>query len=79
MANGEPSCSESECDTASRRLAFMKMVGLGKAKRESASEPPAGGPEEREGVVEEEEEEPKPREPLSGRRDRACVCVCVFT
>nr|XP_040045235.1 tumor necrosis factor alpha-induced protein 2 [Gasterosteus aculeatus aculeatus] len=65
MANGEPSCSESECDTASRRLAFMKMVGLGKAKRESASEPPAGGPEEREGVVEEEEEEPKPREPLS--------------
>ncbi|KAL6104913.1 exoc3l2 [Pungitius sinensis] len=60
MANGEPSCSESECDSASRRLTFMKMVGLGKTKRESPTDHQA--PEERE---EEEVEEIKPREPLS--------------
>ncbi|KAM8905308.1 exocyst complex component 3-like protein 2 isoform 2-T3 [Spinachia spinachia] len=63
MAKGEPSCLESECDSASRRLSFMKMVGLGKAKRESANEHPAGAPEGREDV--EVVEELKPREPLS--------------
>ncbi|TMS01172.1 Exocyst complex component 3-like protein 2 [Larimichthys crocea] len=60
--NGELNCSESECDSTSRRLSFMKMVGLGKLKKESADQ--SQGPEEQP-VQEEVVEEVKPREPLS--------------
>ncbi|XP_029027643.1 tumor necrosis factor alpha-induced protein 2-like [Betta splendens] len=62
--NAELNCSESECDSTSRRLSFMKMVGLGKLKRESTAERSSQGPEE-ESVQEEVVEEVKPREPLS--------------
>lgn len=67
--NGELNCSESECDSTSRRLSFMKMVGLGKLKRESMADHSSQGPEE-ESVQEEVVEEVKPREPLSGRKTR---------
>lgn len=67
--NGELNCSESECDSTSRRLSFMKMVGLGKLKRESMADHSPQGPEE-ESVQEEVVEEVKPREPLSGRKTR---------
>ncbi|XP_072771134.1 exocyst complex component 3-like protein 2 [Nerophis lumbriciformis] len=62
--NGELNCSESECDSTSRRVSFMKMVGLGKMKRESGADPSSQGPEEQP-VHKEPEEEVKPREPLS--------------
>ncbi|XP_034721821.1 uncharacterized protein LOC117940774, partial [Etheostoma cragini] len=64
LINGELNCSESEGDTTSRRLSFMKMVGLGKLKRESLNDHSSLGPEDQL-VQEEEVEEPKPREPLS--------------
>uniref|UniRef100_A0A8C2X1J8 Exocyst complex component 3-like 2b n=1 Tax=Cyclopterus lumpus TaxID=8103 RepID=A0A8C2X1J8_CYCLU len=64
ITNGELNCSESECDSTSRRLSFMKMVGLGKTKRESVNDHSSQGPEEQP-VQEEEVEEVKPREPLS--------------
>lgn len=64
--NGELNCSESECDSTSRRLSFMKMVGLGKLKKESADHL-SQGPEEQP-VQEEVVEEVKPREPLSGKK-----------
>ncbi|XP_042271022.1 tumor necrosis factor alpha-induced protein 2-like [Thunnus maccoyii] len=64
LTNGELNCSESECDTTSRRLSFMKMVGLGKLKRESMADHSSQGPEEQP-VKEEVVEEVKPREPLS--------------
>ncbi|XP_068440981.1 tumor necrosis factor alpha-induced protein 2 [Clinocottus analis] len=64
FSNGEPNCSESEGDSSSRRLSFMKMVGLGKMKRESMNEHSSQGPEEQP-VQEEAPEEVKPREPLS--------------
>ncbi|XP_054462201.1 tumor necrosis factor alpha-induced protein 2 [Anoplopoma fimbria] len=62
--NGELNCTESECDSTSRRLSFMKMVGLGKMKKESMNDHSSQGPEE-EAVQEEPVEEVKPREPLS--------------
>lgn len=62
--NGEPACPESEGDSTSLRLSFMKMVGRGKAKRESMAERSSQGPEEPP-VQEEAVEEVKPREPLS--------------
>ncbi|XP_023273290.1 tumor necrosis factor alpha-induced protein 2-like [Seriola lalandi dorsalis] len=64
FTNGELNCSESECDSTSRRLSFMKMVGLGKLKRESMADHSSQGPEEQL-VQEEVVEEVKPREPLS--------------
>ncbi|XP_045930704.1 tumor necrosis factor alpha-induced protein 2-like [Micropterus dolomieu] len=64
FTNGEPNCSESECDSTSRRLSFMKLVGLGKLKRESMADHSSQGPEEQ-SVQEEAMEEVKPREPLS--------------
>lgn len=64
FTNGELNCSESECDTISRRLTFMKMVGLGKLKRESLTDRMSQGPEDQ-AVQEEVVEEVKPREPLS--------------
>ena len=70
LANGELNCSESECDSTSRRLSFMKMVGLGKLKRESMADHSSQGPEERP-VQEEVVEEVKPREPLSGKKTKA--------
>ncbi|TDH15490.1 hypothetical protein EPR50_G00031780 [Perca flavescens] len=64
LINGELNCSESECDTTSRRLSFMKMVGLGKLKRESMNDHSSQGPDDQ--LVQEEAlEEVKPREPLS--------------
>lgn len=60
-------CMESDCDSVSRRLTFMKMVGLGKLKRESITDRMSQGPEDQP-VQEEVVEEVKPREPLSGRR-----------
>lgn len=60
IANGEPNCSESEGDSTSRRLSFMKMVGLGKLKREAVTDHSSQCPEE-----ESVQEEVKPREPLS--------------
>ncbi|XP_076592223.1 exocyst complex component 3-like protein 2 [Chaetodon auriga] len=62
--NGELNCSESECDSNSRRLSFMKMVGLGKLKRESMNDHSSQGPEEQP-VQEEVVDAVKPREPLS--------------
>ena len=44
----------------------MKMVGLGKLKRESMADHSSQGPEEQP-VKEEVVEEVKPREPLSGK------------
>ncbi|KAM9853191.1 exocyst complex component 3-like protein 2 [Aulostomus maculatus] len=64
LTNGEPNCSESECDSSSRRLSFMKMVGLGKMKRESMADRSSQGPEEPP-VQEVPVEVVKPREPLS--------------
>ncbi|XP_011490994.1 tumor necrosis factor alpha-induced protein 2 [Oryzias latipes] len=67
FTNGEPNCSESECDSTSRRVSFMKMVGLGKIKRESGADRSSQSPEEQPAPEEEEEVEEvvKPREPLS--------------
>ncbi|XP_059187181.1 tumor necrosis factor alpha-induced protein 2 [Centropristis striata] len=64
LTNGELNGSESECDSVSRRISFMKMVGLGKLKRESMNDYSSQGPEEQP-VQEEVVEEVKPREPLS--------------
>ncbi|XP_029372876.1 exocyst complex component 3-like [Echeneis naucrates] len=64
LANGDLNCSESECDLTSRRLPFMKMVGLGKLKKESMADHSSQGPEEQL-VPEEVVEQVKPREPLS--------------
>ncbi|KAK1785940.1 hypothetical protein P4O66_017695, partial [Electrophorus voltai] len=62
LPNGDL-CSESDADSTSRRLSFLKIVGRGKQKRESMVERSASpGPEE-EPV--EEVPEIKPREPLS--------------
>ncbi|AWO99532.1 putative tumor necrosis factor alpha-induced protein 2-like [Scophthalmus maximus] len=69
FTNGEPNCSESECDSTSRRLSFMKMVGLGKLKRESMADHSSQGPEEQPVPEEEVVEEVKPREPLSGQKN----------
>ncbi|MEQ2184747.1 hypothetical protein GOODEAATRI_011296, partial [Goodea atripinnis] len=63
ITNGDLNCSESDCDSISRRLTFMKKVGLGKLKKESMTDCPEDQP-----VQEEVVEEVKPREPLSGRR-----------
>lgn len=56
---------ESEADSSSRRQSFMRMVGLGKPKRESAADRSSLGTEEQE--VQPKVEEVKPREPLSGK------------
>ncbi|CAB1442858.1 unnamed protein product [Pleuronectes platessa] len=64
FTNGEQNCPESESDSTSRRLSFMKMVGLGKLKKESMADHLSQGPEEQP-VQEEVVEEVKPREPLS--------------
>ncbi|CAJ1066231.1 tumor necrosis factor alpha-induced protein 2 [Xyrichtys novacula] len=64
ITNGELNGSESECDSISRRLSLLKMVGLGKLKRESGADHSSQGPEEQP-VQEEVVEEVKPREPLS--------------
>ncbi|XP_078103345.1 exocyst complex component 3-like protein 2 [Sander vitreus] len=64
LINSELNGSESECDTTSRRLSFMKMVGLGKLKRESMNDHSSQGPDDQL-VQEEAVEEVKPREPLS--------------
>ncbi|KAL7831811.1 hypothetical protein AOLI_G00293590 [Acnodon oligacanthus] len=62
LPNGDL-CSESDGDSSSRRLSFLKIVGRGKQKRESMVDRSASpGPEE-EPV--EEVPEVKPREPLS--------------
>ncbi|XP_038830141.1 tumor necrosis factor alpha-induced protein 2 isoform X2 [Salvelinus namaycush] len=62
LPNGEL-CSESEGgDSSSRRLSFMKMVGLGKLNRGSMADHSS---HEEEVVEEEVVEEVKPREPLS--------------
>ncbi|KAI4886494.1 hypothetical protein NFI96_024868 [Prochilodus magdalenae] len=62
LPNGDL-CSESDADSTSRRLSFLKIVGRGKQKRESMADRSASpGPEE-EPV--EEVPEVKPREPLS--------------
>ncbi|KAK5868161.1 hypothetical protein PBY51_009200 [Eleginops maclovinus] len=63
FTNGETNCADSEGDSTSRR-SFMKMVGLGKLKRESMNDHSSLGPEEQP-VQEEVVEEVKPREPLS--------------
>ncbi|XP_047247931.1 tumor necrosis factor alpha-induced protein 2-like isoform X2 [Girardinichthys multiradiatus] len=60
ITNGDLNCSESDCDSISRRLTFMKKVGLGKLKKESMTDCPEDQP-----VQEEVVEEVKPREPLS--------------
>ncbi|XP_058491016.1 tumor necrosis factor alpha-induced protein 2 [Solea solea] len=63
--NGELNCTESECDSTSRRVSFMKMVGRGKLKKESMADRTSQGTEDpsvHEVVV---VEEVKPREPLS--------------
>lgn len=87
MANGED-CSEGGGDSASRRLSFMKMVGLGKKKEAG----PAAGAEPQhiqEPEPPEAPQEEKPREPLSGesggRRGTgghtdtgSKLCVCRF-
>lgn len=59
--------SEMECDSSSRRQSFMKMVGLGKLKKESMADRSSFSTEEQE--VQQKEEEVKPREPLSGTDD----------
>ncbi|XP_034024131.1 tumor necrosis factor alpha-induced protein 2 isoform X2 [Thalassophryne amazonica] len=64
VTNGELNCSESECDSNSRRVSFMKIVGLGKMKRESMNDRLSQGPEEQR-LQQEVVEEVKPREPLS--------------
>ncbi|XP_074534943.1 exocyst complex component 3-like protein 2 [Halichoeres trimaculatus] len=64
LTNGELNGSESECDSISRRLSLLKMVGLGKLKRESGADHSSLGPDEQP-VQEEVVEEVKPREPLS--------------
>uniref|UniRef100_UPI0037E95B1D tumor necrosis factor alpha-induced protein 2 isoform X1 n=1 Tax=Semicossyphus pulcher TaxID=241346 RepID=UPI0037E95B1D len=64
LTNGELNGSEGECDSISRRLSLLKMVGLGKLKRESGADHSSQGPEEQP-VQEEVVEEVKPREPLS--------------
>ncbi|KAM6933616.1 exocyst complex component 3-like protein 2 [Xenentodon cancila] len=64
VVNGELNCSESECDSASRRLSFMKMMSLGKLKRESVTDRSSQCPEDQP-VEEEVVEVVKPREPLS--------------
>uniref|UniRef100_A0A3Q2YCT4 Exocyst complex component 3-like 2b n=1 Tax=Hippocampus comes TaxID=109280 RepID=A0A3Q2YCT4_HIPCM len=64
LPNGDVNCSESECDSSSRRLSFMKMVGLGKTKREPGADPSLQGPEDQP-MYKEHEVEIKPREPLS--------------
>lgn len=64
MANGED-ISEGGGDSASRRISFMKMVGLGKKKEAG----PATGAEPQHSQEAEPPEAPpevKPREPLSG-------------
>lgn len=66
FTNGDLNCSESESDSTSRRLSFMKMVGLGKPKRESMADPVPQGAEEQ--PVPKEVVEVKPREPLSGKK-----------
>ncbi|XP_068174129.1 tumor necrosis factor alpha-induced protein 2-like [Antennarius striatus] len=63
FTNGEQNCTESECDSTSRRLSFMKMVGLGKLKRESMADHSSQAEEQPQKV--EVVEEVKPREPLS--------------
>lgn len=65
FTNSELNCSESECDSSSRRQSFMKMVGLGKQKKESTADRLSQGNEEQLVV-----EEVKPREPLSGKETR---------
>lgn len=56
---------DSEGDASSRRQSFMKMVGLGKLKRDSAADRSSLGTEEPD--VQPKVEEVKPREPLSGK------------
>lgn len=64
LTNGDQ-CSETDADTNSRRLSFLKMVGKGKIKRESMQDHSSSqGPEEE---TVEEVPEVKPREPLSGK------------
>lgn len=76
MANGEDG-SEGGGDSASRRLSFMKMVGLGKKKEAG----PAAGVEpqhSQEPEPPEAPEEVKPREPLSGKGgDEGTATGCV--
>lgn len=59
--------SEIEFDSSSRRQSFMKMVGLGKLKKESTADRSSFSTEGQE--VQQKEEEVKPREPLSGTDD----------
>lgn len=63
LINGEPNPSEADGDSSSHRLSFMKMVGLGKLKRESGAERSSQGAEEQQ--EQQEEAQVKPREPLS--------------
>ncbi|KAM9732611.1 LOW QUALITY PROTEIN: exocyst complex component 3-like protein 2 [Menidia menidia] len=64
VANGDPGGADSECDSVSRRLSFMKMVGLGKPRRDPMADRASQGPEDPP-VQEDEVQEVKPREPLS--------------
>lgn len=57
--------ADSETDSSSRRQSFMKMVGLGKLKREPTADRSSLSTEEPE--VQPKVEELKPREPLSGK------------
>ncbi|XP_028320928.1 tumor necrosis factor alpha-induced protein 2 [Gouania willdenowi] len=64
--NGETGgTADSECDSSSRRVSFMKMVGLGKMKRESNNDQSSQAPEDQPVQQQAAEEEVKPREPLS--------------
>lgn len=82
MANGEES-SEGGGDSASRRLSFMKMVGLGK-KKEAGSAVGVEPQHIQEPEPIEAPQEVKPREPLSGEEGAGAVpsgrglCVCRF-
>ncbi|CAN9510853.1 unnamed protein product [Ophioblennius macclurei] len=64
LINGEQTPSETDGDSGSHRLSFMKKVGLGKLKKESMADHSSQGTEEQP-VQEEVVPEVKPREPLS--------------
>ncbi|KAM6958980.1 exocyst complex component 3-like protein 2 [Aplochiton taeniatus] len=66
LSNGGELYPDSEADSTSRRLSFMKLVGLGgKHKRDSPADHCSSQGQEEEVVEEELVEEVKPREPLS--------------
>lgn len=56
---------DSEADSSSRRQSLMKMVGLGKLRREPTADRSSLGTEDQE--VQPKVAQVKPREPLSGK------------